>query len=133
MCWLLSFSEYCINNEIFLHNRSVQSLSHVLLCYLMACSMARLPRPLLTPGACASSCPSGWWCYPPISSSVTPFSCLQSFPASGSFPISQFFASGGQRIGSSTLVLPMNIQNWFLLWLTGLIALQWKLKDFVNF
>ena len=68
-----------------------------------------------------------WWCHPTISSSVLPFSsCLQSFPASGSFPVSQFFASGGQTIGvsASASVRPMNIQDWFPLRLTGLISLQ---------
>ena len=75
----------------------------------------RLPCPLPTPGACSNSCPSSWWCHPTISSSVVPFSsCLQSFPASGSFPISQFFAPGGQSVRASALasVLPMNIQDW---------------------
>ena len=60
---------------------------------------ARLPCPLPTPGACPNSCPSSWWCHLTLSSSVVPFSCLQSFPASGSFPTSQFFVSGGQSIG----------------------------------
>ena len=74
---------------------------------------ARLLCP--TPGACSNSCPSSWWCHPTISSSVVPFSCLQPFPASGSFPLSQFFTSGGQSIGvsASASVLPMNIQHWF--------------------
>ena len=69
-----------------------------------------------------------WWCHPTISFSVVPFSCLQSFPASGSFPMSQFFASGDQSIGvsASASVLPMNIQGWFPLELTGLISLQFK-------
>ena len=70
------------------------------------------------------------WCYPTISSSVIPFSsCLQSFPASGSFPMSQFFTSGGQNIGASASasVLPMNIQGWFPLRLTSFISLLWKL------
>ena len=67
------------------------------------------------------------WCHPAISFSVVPFSsCLQSFPASGSFPVSQFFASGGQLLGDSASVLPMNIQGWFPLGLTGLISLQPK-------
>ena len=73
---------------------------------------ARLPCPSPTPGACSNSCPSSWWCHPTIWSSVIPFSSrLQSFPASGSFPVSQFFTSGVQSIGVSTsaLVLPMNI------------------------
>jgi len=77
-----------------------------------------------TPRACSNSCPSSRWCHPTISSSVVPFSsCLQSFPASGSFPMSQFFASGGQSIGASASAsaLPMNIQDWFPLGLTGLI------------
>ena len=70
---------------------------------------ARLPCPSPTPGACSNSCPSSRWCHPTISSSVVPFSYLQSFPASGSFPRSQFFSSGGQSIGASasTSVLPM--------------------------
>ena len=86
---------------------------------------ARLPCPLPTPGACSNSCPSSRWCHPTISSSVVPFSsCLQSFPASGSFLMSQFFASGGQSIGASAsaLVFQMNIQDWFPLGLTGLIS-----------
>ena len=86
---------------------------------------ARLPCPSPTPRACSNSCPSSQWCHPTISSSVVPFSsCLQSFPASGSFPTNQFFASGGQSIGASASVLPMNIQDWFPLGLTGLISLQ---------
>ena len=83
---------------------------------------ARLPCPLPTPGACSNSCPSSWWCHPTISSSVIPFSsCLQSFPASGSFPMSQLFASGGQSIGVSALasILPMNTQDWSPLGGTG--------------
>ena len=90
---------------------------------------ASLPCPSPTPRACSNSCPSSWWCHPNISSSVVPFSpCLQSFPASGSFPVSHFFASGGQSIGASASasVLPMNIQGWFPLGLTGLISLQSK-------
>ena len=85
---------------------------------------ARLPCPSPTPRACSNSCPSSQWCHPTISSSVVLFpSCLQSFPASGSFPRSQFFASGGQSFGASAsaLVFPMNIQDWFPLGLTGLI------------
>ena len=89
----------------------------------------RLPCPLLSPGVCSNSCPLSWWCHPTISSSVTLFSsCPQSFPASGSFPMSPFFASGGQSIGASAAgsVLPMNIQDWFPLGLTGLLFLQSK-------
>ena len=90
---------------------------------------ARLPCPSPTPKACSNACPSGWWCHPTISSSVVPFpSSLQSFPESGSFPMSQFFASGDQSIGvsASSSVLPMNIQDWFPFGLTGLISLQSK-------
>ena len=88
----------------------------------------RLPCPSPTPRVCPSS-PLNWWCHPTISSSVVPFSShLQSFPASGSFLMSQFFASGGQRIGTwaSASVLPMNVQDWFPLGLTDLISLQSK-------
>ena len=90
---------------------------------------ARLPCPSLTSRACSNSCPLSWWCHPTISSSVVPFSsCLQSCPTSGSFPMSQFFTSGGQSIGvsASASVLPMNIQDWFPLGLTGWISLQSK-------
>ena len=90
---------------------------------------ARLPCPSPSLGAQSNSCPSSWWCHPAISSSVIPFSsCLQSSPASGSFQMSQFFASGGQRIGvlASALVLPINIEGWFPLGLTGLISLESK-------
>ena len=83
---------------------------------------ARLPCPSLS-----DSCPLDWWCYLTISSSVTPFTfCLQSFPASGAFLMSWLFTSGSQSIGASASasVLPMNIQGWFLLGLTGLTALQ---------
>ena len=89
----------------------------------------RLLCPSPSSAICSNSCPSSWWCYPTISLPVIPFlSCLQSFPASGSFPMSQFFASGGQIIGASASisVLPMNIQNWFPLRLTDLISLLFK-------
>ena len=89
----------------------------------------RLSCPSPTPGACSNLCPSSWWCHPTISSSVVSFSsCLQSFPASGSFPMSQFIASGGQSVGvsASTSVLPMNIQDWYPLGWTGWISLQSK-------
>ena len=86
---------------------------------------ARLPCPLPSPGACSNSCLLSQWCYPTISSSVVRFSCLQSFPASGSFLMSQLFASGSQSTGASASVLPMNIHDWFPLGLTGLI-LQFK-------
>ena len=82
---------------------------------------ARLPCPSPSPRSCSNSCPSSQWCHPTISSSVIPFaSCLHSFPASGSFLMSQLLASGGQSIGvsASASVLPMNIQGWFPLGLT---------------
>ena len=89
----------------------------------------RLPCSSPSPRACSNSCPLTQWCHPTISSSVVPFSsCLQSFPASGSFQMSQLFTSGGQSIGASVSasVLPMNIQYWFPWGLTGLISLQSK-------
>ena len=89
----------------------------------------RPPCPSPTPGAFSNSCPLSQWCHPTISTSVVPFSSrLQSFPALGSFPTSQLFTSGGQSIGvsASTSVLPMNIQDWFPLGLTGLIFVQSK-------
>ena len=88
-----------------------------------------LPCPSATPGACSNSCPLGQWCHPTISSSVVPFSSvLQTFPASGCFLMSQFFASGGQSIRAlaSASALPINIQDWFPLGLTSLISLQSK-------
>ena len=90
---------------------------------------AGLPCPSPTPWACSNSCSSSLWCHPTISSSVVPFSpCPQSFPASGSFQISQFFTSGGQNIGASASasVLLKNIQDWFPLGWTGWISLQSK-------
>ena len=90
---------------------------------------ARLPCPSPTPRAYTKSCPSHQWCHPTISSSVVPFSsCLQSFPVSGYFPMDWFFASHGQSTGvsASASALPMNIQDWFPLRLTGCISLQSK-------
>ena len=90
---------------------------------------SRLPCPSLSPGVCSNLCPLSQWYYLTMSSSDAPFSfCLQSFPESGSFPMSQLFASGGQSIGvsASASVLPMSIQSWFPLRLTGWISLQSK-------
>ena len=90
---------------------------------------ARLSCPSPFPGVCSNSCPLSQWCHSTFSSSVTPFSSyLQSFPASGSFPMSQLFLSGGQSIGASASgsVLLLNIQDWFPLGLTGLISLLSK-------
>ena len=91
-----------------------------------AAHQASCPSPTL--GVYSNLCPLNQWCHPTISSSVVPFSCLQSFPASGSFIVSQFFTSGGQHIGvsASASVLPMNIQDWFSLGLTGWISLLSK-------
>ena len=94
---------------------------------------ARLPYQSPTPGACSNSCPLSQWCHPTISSSVILFSCLESFPASGSFPMSQFFASGSQSTGvsASASVLPNSFwifqySDWFPLGWTGWISLQSK-------
>ena len=97
---------------------------------------ARLPCPSAFPSVCSSSCPLSQWCHPTISSSVAPFfSCPQSFPASGSFPMSQLFTSGDQSIGApnSAPVLPMNIQGWFPLidWFDAL-RVQGTLKSFLQ-
>ena len=104
---------------------SVQMVSNSLA--LHGLQHARVPCPSPTPRACSNSNLSTQWCHPTISSSVISFfSCLPSFPASGPFPMSQFFASSSQSIGASTStsVLPMNIQEWFPLALTGWISLQ---------
>ena len=115
-------------------NVSVREDSVQFSCSVMSNSLrphglqhVRLPCPSPTPGTC--SCPSGQWCHLTISSSVAPFSShLQSFPASRSFPMSQFFAAGGQRTeaSASASVLLMNIQDWFPLGWTGWISLQSK-------
>ena len=89
---------------------------------------ARPPCPSQTPEVYSNSCPLSRWCHPTISSSVVPFSsCLQSFPASGSFPMSQLFASGGQSVGvSASTSVPMNTQDWSPLGWTGWLSLQCK-------
>ena len=107
----------------------VQSLSHVQLCNPIDYSV---PGPSVlhhSPGVCSNSCPLSQWCYLTISSSAAPFSfCLQPLPASGSFPVSQFFPSGSESIGASAsaLVLPVNIHGWFPLGLTDWICLLSK-------
>ena len=114
-----------VKNNLVLFSRSVVSNSlqpHRL-------QHARLPWPSPAPWACSNSCPSSSWCHPTISTSVVHFSsCPQSFPASGSFPVSQLLASSGQSIGASASasVLPVNIQGWFSLGLTALISLLSK-------
>ena len=110
---LLLFSLSVMSNSLWLHARQ----------------HSRLPCPSLTPRTCSDSCPLSQWCHPTILSSDVRFSsCLQSFPASWSFLMSQLFVSGGQSTGvsASASVLPMNIQDWFTLGLTSLISLQSK-------
>ena len=96
-------------------------------CNPMDCSTPGFPVHHQSPWVFSDSRPWRWWCHPTISPSVSPFSsCLQSFPVSGSFPVSQLFTSGGQSIGVSTSasVLPMNTQDWFPLGWTGWISLH---------
>ena len=101
--------------------------SRLTLCDPMDLQLTRLPCLSPAPRVCSNSCPQSRWCHPTISSSAAPFSSFpQSFPASGSFLMSWLFTSGGQSIGASASVLPMNIQSWFPLGLTGLISLQSK-------
>ena len=130
--WYLYTMEYCSaikKNEIMSLAATWMDLEIIILssvqfsCSVVSDSLwphglqhARPPCPLPTPRVYSNSCPLSQWCHPTISSSVVPFSsCLQSFPASGSFPMSQFFTSGGQSIGVSTSAsfLPMNVQCWF--------------------
>ena len=129
-------------SQSFLKLMSIESMmpsNHLILCFPFydCCSVAQSCPTLCdpmncstpSPGAGSNSCPLSRWCHPTISSSVIPFSsCLQSFPASGSFLMSQLFISGGQSTGASALasVLPMNIQDWFPLELAGLISLRSK-------
>ena len=110
--WLCSVQFSCSVMSNSLRPRGLQHTRH--------------PYPSPTPGAYANSCPLSQWCHPTISSSVIPFSHLQSFPESGSFQMSQFFTSGDQSTGvsASTSVLPMNIQDWFPLVLTSWLSLQ---------
>ena len=101
----------------------VVSDSKLTLCYSMGLQHARFLCSLLSPGVCTNSCPLCRWCHPTISSSVAFFTfCPQCFPASGSFPMSWLFPSDSQSIGASASVLPMNIQGWFTLGVTGLIS-----------
>ena len=110
------------------NNQSVQLLTCVT---LFAAPQTAAHQAFLSicpaPRACSNSCPLSWWCHPTISFFVVPFSsCLQSFPASGSFLMSWLLVSGGQTTGASASVVPMNIRGWFPLGLTGLIFLQSK-------
>ena len=122
--------------QAFINNVSVQLSCSVMFEFLQPHGLkpSRLSCPSPTPGACTSSCPSSQWCHTTISYFVIPFSSfLQSFPAPGSFLMSQLFTSSGQSIGTSVWasVLPVNIQNWFLLGLTFfyLLAVQGTLKS----
>ena len=119
----ISISEHHFNSVQFSRSVMSNALQHHGLQH------ARPPCPSPTPGVHSNSCPLSRWCHPTISSSVTPFSShLQSFPASGSFQMSQLFTSGGQSIGvsASTSVLPMNSQDWYPLGWTGWTSLQSK-------
>ena len=114
----VQFSSVQFSHSVLSHSLRPHGLQHT-----------RPPCPSPTPGACSNTRPSSQWCHPTISFSVIPFSfCLQSFPASGSFQMSQLFAPGGQSFGesASASVLPMNIQGWFPLGLISLISLQSK-------
>ena len=128
-CWLAQFGDVCAFT--FLHcffsfEFSCSAVSKSLLPHGL--QHTRLPCPAPTPRACSNSCPLSQWYHPTILSSVLLFSYPQSCPASGSFQMSQLYASGGQRIGvsASTSVLPMNTQGWSPLGWTGWISLQSK-------
>ena len=112
----VKWSEFQFSHSVVSHSLWSHGVQHI-----------RIPSPSPTPGVYSNSCALNRWCHPTISSSVIPFSShLQSFPASGSFQMSQIFASGGQSIGvsASASVFPVNIQDWFLLGWTGWISLQ---------
>ena len=122
-----SSSSRCHIIELFLRSCSVDKLSPTLWSHGL--KHAKLPCLSPTLVACFNSCPLSWWCHPTISSFVIPLSSrLQSFLASGSFPVSQFFISGGQSVGASASasILSMNIEDWFHLGWTGCISLQSK-------
>ena len=126
--WAQCLLEYCSMGVNWLLFSSLQLLSHAQLFATSWIAARQASLSLTTPGVYPNSCPLSQWCHPAISSSVVPFSCHQSFPASGSFPRSQFFASHGQSIAVSTSVSaqPMNIQDWSPLGWTGWISLQSK-------
>ena len=139
--WFLCISFFHRINCIIQHAGSVSQFSRLVMSNSLwphELQHTRPPCPSPTPRAYSNSHPSSRWCHPAISFSVMPFlSCLQSFPASGSsFPVSQFFPSGGQRIriSASAPVLPMNVQAWFPLGWTGWISLLSKglLRAFSN-
>ena len=136
---LVALFSLTVVTSLYPHNTLCSSLPYCPYCCSVAQSCPTIwtpwtaahqaPCPSLFPGVCSNSCPLSPWCHPTIPSSVvSSSSCLQSLPASGSFLVSQLFEPGGQGIGtsSSTSVLPMNIQCWFPLGLTGLISLLSK-------
>ena len=112
----------------------VQLLSSVWSMWPHGLQHSRFPGLPLSPRVCSNSNPLCQWRHPTISFSVTPFSCPQSVPALGSFPVNRLFASGGQSTGvsPSASILPMNIQGWFSLWLIDLLAVQGTLKSFLQ-
>ena len=119
-----------------LHSQGSRLLELAVVIQLLRCYLTLWPWTMacqsslsfMSPGVCSNLCPLNWWCYSTTSSSVTPFSCLQSFPASGPFPMSWLFASGGQNTGASAsaTILPINIQGWFSLGMIGLTSSQSK-------
>ena len=118
LCFIIVFSSVQFSRSVVSDSLRPREQQH-----------ARRPCPSPTPGVYSNSCPLSQWCHPTISSSIVPFSsCLQSFPNSGSFQMSQLFSWGGPNIGvsASTSVLPMNTQVWFPLGWTGWISLQSK-------
>ena len=128
-CGSFFFSNICCWSSLFSHSVMFNFL------WPHGLQHTRLPCPSPSPGVCSKSCPLSRWWHTTTSSSVVPFSsCPPSFPVSGSFPMSQFFLSGGQSIGvlASASVLPMNIQGWFPLGLTGLILLSKGLSRVSN-
>ena len=125
--WLIMLWWFLLYSKVLSVQFSCSVMSNSLLPHGL--QHTRLPCPSPTLRAHSNSCPLSRWCHPTISSSVVPFSsCLQSFPASGSFQLSQFFQSGGQSIGvsASASVLPVNIQDWFPLGCTDWISLLFK-------
>ena len=141
--WQLQYEEggmKMYRSWVFTYYRSVSQFS----CSVVSDSLqthglqyAKPPCPSPTPGVCSNSCPWSWWCHPTNLFSVIPFSCLQSFTASRSFPMTQFFTSGGPSTGTSASVLPMNIQDRFPLGLTGLqsksLAVQGTLTSLLQY
>ena len=143
LSWMLILMQAWRSSFLTLHcHYSPWSLSVQFSCSFMSDSLqphglqhARPPCPSPTPRVYSNSCPLSWWCHPSFSSSVIPFSSLlPSFPASGSFQMSQFFTSSGQSIGVSALasVLPVNIQDWFSLGWTGWIHPKGTLKSLLS-